>query len=129
MSESAKKNDIHRAGFVALVGRPNTGKSTLMNALAGGKVSIVSRRRQTTRGIIRAAVQHKRAQIILLDSPGRQTRNPDDFSRRINAGAGLGGGGGGRGGVCVQSDLAARGRGFSFAPALAASGGGGGQQN
>ena len=87
MSESAGENKIVRAGFVALVGRPNTGKSTLMNALAGGKVSIVSRRRQTTRGIIRAAVRHKRAQIILLDSPGRQTRNPDDFSRRINAGA------------------------------------------
>ena len=76
-----------RCGFVAVVGRPNVGKSTLVNALAGVKASIVSRRRQTTRGIVRAVCEHKQAQMILLDSPGWQTRADGDFARRLNGGA------------------------------------------
>ncbi|MGU9952092.1 MAG: GTPase Era [Gammaproteobacteria bacterium WSBS_2016_MAG_OTU1] len=81
------KEEATRNGFVAIVGRPNVGKSTLLNALIGDKASIVSHRRQTTRGIIRAAYRHQQSQIILLDSPGWQTRHADDFNRRLNAGA------------------------------------------
>ena len=76
-----------RCGFVAVVGRPNAGKSTLVNALAGGKASIVSRRRQTTRGVIRAVCERGGAQLILLDSPGWQTVRRDGFSRKLNGGA------------------------------------------
>lgn len=76
-----------RAGFVAVVGRPNAGKSTFVNALAGRKVTIVSRRRQTTRGVVRAVCEHKDAQIVLLDSPGWQSGRGGKFSRAINGGA------------------------------------------
>ena len=59
-----------RCGFVALIGAPNVGKSTLVNALVGAKVTIVSRKVQTTRALIRGIVIENNAQIILLDTPG-----------------------------------------------------------
>jgi GTPase len=59
-----------RSGFVAVVGRPNTGKSTLVNALVGQKVSIVSDRAQTTRGRIRGVRTTDDVQIVLTDTPG-----------------------------------------------------------
>jgi GTP-binding protein Era len=59
-----------RCGLVAIVGAPNAGKSTLVNALAGTKVTIVSPKPQTTRFRIRAVVMEGRAQIILVDTPG-----------------------------------------------------------
>jgi GTPase len=59
-----------RSGFVCLVGRPNTGKSTLTNALVGSKVAITSSRPQTTRHTIRGIVHRKDFQIILVDTPG-----------------------------------------------------------
>ena len=59
-----------RSGFVCLVGRPNTGKSTLTNALVGTKVAITSKRPQTTRHTIRGIVHRENFQIILVDTPG-----------------------------------------------------------
>ena len=59
-----------RCGFAALVGAPNAGKSTLLNQLVGAKVSIVSRKAQTTRALVRGIAIEGAAQIILVDTPG-----------------------------------------------------------
>lgn len=59
-----------RCGFVALIGAPNAGKSTLVNALVGSKVTIVSRKVQTTRALIRGLVIEGNTQIVLVDTPG-----------------------------------------------------------
>ena len=59
-----------RSGFVCFVGRPNTGKSTLTNALVGQKIAITSSRPQTTRHTIRGIVHRDNAQLILVDTPG-----------------------------------------------------------
>ena len=59
-----------RSGFVAIVGRPNAGKSTLVNTLVGRKVSIVSPRPQTTRNRIQGILNREDAQIVLIDTPG-----------------------------------------------------------
>jgi GTP-binding protein Era len=59
-----------RCGFVAIIGAPNAGKSTLVNALVGTKVSIVSRKVQTTRMRIRGVAMHGSSQVVLVDTPG-----------------------------------------------------------
>jgi GTPase len=69
-SESPAAKPATRCGFVALIGAPNVGKSTLVNALVGSKVTIVSRKVQTTRALIRGIVIEDNAQIILVDTPG-----------------------------------------------------------
>lgn len=60
----------HRSGFACFVGRPNTGKSTLTNALVGQKVAITSDRPQTTRHAVRGVVHRPDAQLVLVDTPG-----------------------------------------------------------
>jgi len=64
------ENPSYRSGFVCFVGRPNTGKSTLTNALVGTKVAITSSRPQTTRHTIRGIVHRRDAQLVLVDTPG-----------------------------------------------------------
>ena len=59
-----------RSGFVAVVGRPNVGKSTLVNALVGGKVSITSDKPQTTRSAVRGILNRADVQVVLVDTPG-----------------------------------------------------------
>jgi GTP-binding protein Era len=59
-----------KSGFVALIGAPNAGKSTLVNQLVGAKVSIVSHKVQTTRAIVRGIAIHENAQIVFVDTPG-----------------------------------------------------------
>jgi GTP-binding protein Era len=75
-----------RSGFVALVGRPNAGKSTLVNALVGSKVAIVSNKPQTTRQRLRAIVDTEDAQIVLVDTPGLH-RPHDVLGEELNRSA------------------------------------------
>ncbi len=63
-------NEATRAGFVALIGAPNAGKSTLMNRLVGAKVSIVTHKVQTTRTRVLGIVMHASSQLIFIDTPG-----------------------------------------------------------
>ena len=70
MTNSNELESQRRCGFVALVGAPNAGKSTLLNQLVGAKVSIVSRKSQTTRALVRGIAIGGLAQIILVDTPG-----------------------------------------------------------
>ena len=63
-------NEHFKSGFVAVVGRPNVGKSTLINALIGDKIAIVSDKAQTTRNRIICVYTDERKQIVFMDTPG-----------------------------------------------------------
>ena len=73
-----------RCGFVAIVGRPNVGKSTLMNHLIGQKISITSKKAQTTRHKITGVYTDERSQFIFVDTPGFQTRHRNALNDRLN---------------------------------------------
>jgi GTP-binding protein Era len=75
---------VHRTGCVAIVGRPNVGKSTLLNRLVGMKVSITSRRPQTTRHRITGIVSESDAQLVLVDTPGFQTVHGGALNKLMN---------------------------------------------
>ena len=75
----------YRSGLIALIGRPNVGKSTLINALVGQKVSITSRKAQTTRHRIRAVLTRPDAQYVFVDTPGLQWERKSLLSDRMNA--------------------------------------------
>ena len=74
----------HRAGFVAIVGRPSVGKSTLLNALVGTRISITSRKPQTTRHRITGIRTMRDAQIAFVDTPGFQTHHRSRLNDRLN---------------------------------------------
>jgi GTP-binding protein Era len=74
----------HRAGYVAIVGRPNVGKSTLLNRMVGQKLSIVSAKPQTTRLRITGIVTREHAQAVFVDTPGHQTAHRSALNRMMN---------------------------------------------
>jgi GTP-binding protein Era len=76
--------DPFRCGFVAIVGRPNVGKSTLANTLIGSKISIVSRKAQTTRHRIHGVLTRDHEQFVFVDTPGFQTRHGGAMNRMMN---------------------------------------------
>lgn len=83
MTSSDASSDFH-CGYIAIVGRPNVGKSTLMNGLIGAKVSITSRKAQTTRHRITGIQTTEQAQFVYVDTPGFQTRHANALNKTLN---------------------------------------------
>ena len=83
---SAPMQDVagRRCGLIAIVGKPNVGKSTLLNALVGQKISITSRKAQTTRHRITGIRTQGAAQFVFVDTPGFQTRHNNALNRSLN---------------------------------------------
>ena len=85
MSEApASSTDARRCGLVAIVGRPNVGKSTLLNALVGQKISITSSKAQTTRHRITGVRTEGESQFVFVDTPGFQTKHAAPINRSLN---------------------------------------------
>lgn len=74
------------SGYIAIVGRPNVGKSTLLNKLIGEKISIVSRKAQTTRHRVTGILTNDNAQFVFVDTPGFQTKFVNALNRAMNRG-------------------------------------------
>ena len=83
-TETANPQASFRCGYIAIVGRPNVGKSTLMNALIGAKVSITSRKAQTTRHRITGIQSTEDTQFVYVDTPGFQTRHANALNKTLN---------------------------------------------
>ena len=83
-SDEAESPVRQRCGTVAIVGRPNVGKSTLLNALVGQKISITSRKAQTTRHRIVGVRTRGASQFVFVDTPGFQTRHAQALNRNLN---------------------------------------------
>jgi GTP-binding protein Era len=85
MTEStASPESDYRCGYIAIIGRPNVGKSTLMNALIGAKISITSRKAQTTRHRITGIQTIDNTQFVYVDTPGFQTRHSNALNKTLN---------------------------------------------
>jgi GTPase len=83
MNKEATNPDF-RCGQIAVVGKPNVGKSTLLNRLVGEKVSITSRKAQTTRLPLRGILTTDAAQFVFVDTPGFQTKHGGEMNKRLN---------------------------------------------
>ncbi len=79
--------DSKKSAFVAVIGRPSAGKSTLLNSLCGEKVAIVSPVPQTTRNAIRGIVNHERGQLVFIDTPGRHVSEKKLNRKLMDVGA------------------------------------------
>jgi GTP-binding protein Era len=84
VTEPAAAAAAHRSGHVAIVGRPSVGKSTLLNALVGARVSITSKKPQTTRHRIVGILTRPDAQFVFVDTPGFQTTHRSRLNARLN---------------------------------------------
>ena len=81
---SAQGAEGQRCGLIAIVGKPNVGKSTLLNALVGQKISITSRKAQTTRHRITGIRTQNQTQYVFVDTPGFQTRHSTALNKSLN---------------------------------------------
>ncbi|HEY3563643.1 MAG TPA: GTPase Era [Casimicrobiaceae bacterium] len=84
MGDAGAAPAAHRCGHVAIVGRPSVGKSTLLNALVGARVSITSKKPQTTRHRVVGILTRPDAQFIFVDTPGFQTKHRSRLNERLN---------------------------------------------
>src|SRR3990167_7281765 len=84
MTDTEPREPAQHCGLIAIVGRPNVGKSTLLNALVGQKVSITSKKAQTTRHRITGVRTRGETQFVFVDTPGFQTRHGNALNRNLN---------------------------------------------